>query len=262
MKEFSGKFCVVTGAARGMGREVAEKFAAQGATLALMDINAQTLNETADEITKQYNTRVIAIPCDLSKKAEIVRAMEVVTAEFPYINVLAFCAGIVTSRLIIDIPEEEWDRVMDVNLKSVFMLSSAVAHNMIDNKVKNGKIVIVSSQASKIGEVGNGAYCVSKAGINMLVQVLGLELAPYGININAVCPGCVNTEMIQKVFKERSSIEGMTPEEYEKFFTGQIPVGRLGEPSEIADFMLFLASEKANYITGISHTIAGGKTLI
>ncbi|MBR7185705.1 MAG: SDR family oxidoreductase [Clostridia bacterium] len=262
MKEFEGKYCIVTGSARGVGRQVAEKFAAQGARLALMDINAEMLDKTAAEIAEQYNTQVIAVPCDLSKKAEIDRAMEAVTAAFPHVNVLAFCAGIVTSRLIIDIPEEEWDRVMGVNLKSVFMLSSAVAHNMIDNKVENGKIVIISSQASKIGEVGNGAYCVSKAGINMLVQVLGLELAPYGICINAVCPGCINTEMIQKVFRERSSIEGMTPEEYEKFFTGQIPMGRLAEPEEIADFMLFLASEKANYITGVSHTIAGGKTLI
>ncbi|MBR4079483.1 MAG: SDR family oxidoreductase, partial [Christensenellaceae bacterium] len=127
MKEFEGKYCIVTGSARGMGRQVAEKLAAQGARLALMDINKEMLDNTAAEIAEQYNTQAISVPCDLSKKAEIDRAMEAVTAAFPYVNVLAFCAGIVTSRLIIDIPEEEWDRVMGVNLKSVFMLSSAVA---------------------------------------------------------------------------------------------------------------------------------------
>jgi len=117
MKEFEGKYCIVTGAARGMGRQVAEKLAAQGAKLALMDINADLLDKTASEIAEAFDTQVISVPCDLSKKAEIDRAMALVTKEFPHINVLAFCAGIVTSRLIIDIPEEEWDRVMNVNLK-------------------------------------------------------------------------------------------------------------------------------------------------
>ncbi|MEH7486229.1 SDR family NAD(P)-dependent oxidoreductase, partial [Priestia megaterium] len=127
---------------------------------------------------------------------------------------------------------------------------------------ENGKIVSISSQASKIGELGNGAYCASKAGVNSLTQVLALELAQYGITVNAVCPGFVDTEMLRDVLQKRSVIEGKAPEEYEMMLTNQVPLGKLALPEEIAEFMLFLSSEKANYITGTSMTIAGGKTLI
>ena len=260
MKEFAGKHCIVTGAARGMGRAVAERLAKQGADLALLDIHEELLQKTGAELT-QYGTQIITVTCDLSRKAEIDRAMARIEGALGHIDILAACAGIITLKLMIDVDENEWDKVMDVNLKSVFLLTSSCARNMIANHVKNGKIVIISSQASKIGEAGNGIYCISKAGINMLVQVLGLELARYGINVNAVCPGCVNTEMIQEVFQKCSRIEGKTLQEYEKLMADNIPLGRLAEPDEIADFILFLASPRAEYITGVSHTIAGGKTL-
>ena len=151
---------------------------------------------------------------------------------------------------------------MNVNLKSIYLLSQKVAKNMITNKVKSGKIVNISSQASKIGEYGNGVYCISKAGVNMLTQVLGLELAEHGISVTAVCPGYVNTEMIQEVFQKRGPLEGMTPKEYEKSLTDLVPLKRLVEPEEIAEFILYLSSDKADYITGVSLTIAGGRTLI
>jgi NAD(P)-dependent dehydrogenase (short-subunit alcohol dehydrogenase family) len=260
MKEFAGKHCVITGAARGIGRAVAERLASQGADIALMDINEELLQKTGAAL-ERYGTQIITVTCDLSRKTEIDHAMARIEKSFGHIDILAACAGIVTSELMINVSESDWDKVMDINLKSVFMLSSACARNMIDNQVKNGKILIISSQASKIGEIGNGVYCISKAGINMLVQILGLELAQYGICVNAVSPGCVNTEMIQEVFQKRSRIEGMTPDEYKKLLTNNIPLGRLAEPGEIADFMLFLAGSNAGYITGISHTIAGGKTL-
>lgn len=133
---------------------------------------------------------------------------------------------------------------------------------MIKNNVNNGKIVSVSSQASKIGEVGNGAYCASKTALNSLTEVLGLELAEFGISVNAICPGYVNTEMMQQVFQKRGPIEKMTPKEYEEILTSSIPMKRLANPKEIAELMLFLSSEKANYITAVTVTIAGGKTII
>ena len=127
---------------------------------------------------------------------------------------------------------------------------------------KKGHIVSISSQASKIGEYGNGVYSISKAGVNMLTQILGLEYAELGITVNAVCPGFVNTEMMQEVFKKRGPIEGMTPEEYEKALTAKIPYGRMCEPYEGAELMTFRASERADYITGVTITVAGGSTLI
>jgi len=260
-KLLEGKLCVVTGAARGMGKALAIKYAENGANVVLMDLNKEGVEAAAKEI-EAMGVKALPLAVDVASSREIDHAINEIESKFTKIDVLANCAGISTSRLMLDVEEAEWDRVLNVNLKSAFMLSRRVAQNMIKNKVENGKIVSISSQASKIGELGNGVYCVSKAGLNMLTQILALELAEYEIAVNAVCPGYVNTEMVQQVFQKRGPLEGMTPKEYEKTLTDKVPMKRMAEPEEIADFMLFLSSEKANYITGVSLTIAGGKTLI
>lgn len=260
-KYLQGKTCIITGAARGIGKALAVKYAEQGANIVLMDLNKEMVEATAKEI-EALGVTVLPLVVNVTSSKEIEAAIKEVESQFTKIDVLANCAGISTSRLILDIEEEEWDRVFNVNLKSVYLLSKYVGKNMIRNEVKNGKIVTISSQASKIGELGNGAYCASKAAVNSLTQVLALELAEYGISVNAVCPGFVDTEMLQEVFQKRSVIEGKAPQEYEELLKGQVPMKRLATPEEIAEFMLFLSSEKANYITGTSMTIAGGKTLI
>ncbi|MUG72328.1 glucose 1-dehydrogenase [Paenibacillus validus] len=260
-KWLEGKICMVTGAARGMGKALAMKYAEHGANVVLMDVNKESVEAAAKEI-EALGVQALPLKVDVTSSLEINHALDEVESRFTAIDVLANCAGISTSSLILDVEEEEWDRVFNVNLKSVYLLSRRVAKNMINNNVKNGKIITISSQASKIGELGNGPYSASKAGVNSLTQVLGLELAEYGIAVNAVCPGYVNTEMIQQVFQKRGPIEGMTPKEYEETLTSQVPMKRMAEPEEIAEFMLFLSSEKANYITGVSLTIAGGKTII
>lgn len=258
---FVGKNCIVTGSAGGIGRALAYKYAENGANIALLDVNSDGLNITARSI-EAMGVKALPILVDVTSPEEISKSMDRVEAEFKHIDILANCAGISISKLLLDIEEKEWDRVFNVNLKSIFLLSQRTAKNMIANNVKNGKIVSISSQASKIGELGNGVYCVSKAGINMLTQVLGLELAEHGISVTAVCPGYVNTEMVQQVFQKRGPIEGMTPKEYEKRLTDSVPQKRMAEPEEIADLMIYLSSEQANYITGVTITIAGGRTLI
>lgn len=260
-RELEGKYSVVAGAASAIGKELALQYANQGSNIALIDIKEQEVKYLAKEI-KNLGVNVIEIIADVSSAEQVKKSIAKIEASFSKIDIFAFCVGISTSRLIIDIEEEEWDRVIDINLKSFFLLSKYIAKNMINNNVKNGKIISISSQASKIGELGNGSYCASKAGINSLTQVLALELAPYGIAVNSVCPGYVNTTMLDDVFLKRSEIEGRTPEEYREELTNLVPMKRLCEPEEIAEFMLFLSSDKASYITGISHTIAGGKTLI
>lgn len=260
-KRLEGKTCVITGAARGIGKALAVKYAENGGNIVLIDLNKENIESTAKEIAA-YGVPVLPLVVDVTSSQDITKALTAIESKFKKVDVLANCAGISTSRLIMDIEESEWDRVFNVNLKSVFLLNKAIAKNMIDNKVNNGKIVSISSQASKIGELGNGAYCASKAGVNSLTQVLALELAEYGIAVNTVCPGFVDTEMLQEVFTKRSAIEGKAPEEYEVLLTSQVPMKRLAKPAEIADLMFFLSSEKANYITGTSITIAGGKTLI
>lgn len=128
-------------------------------------------------------------------------------------------------------------------------------------KYKYGKIVNISSQASKVGEAGNDPYCASKAAVNVLTQVLALELAPYNINVNAVCPGYTDTVIMQQVFEKRGPIEGMSPKEYEENLLSNVPLKRMAKPEEIGELIAFLASDRSNYITGVAITIAGGKVL-
>lgn len=255
------KLCIVTGAGRGIGKALALKYAENGANIVLVDLIEENIQSVAEEV-REYGVKALPIVLDVTSESQILDAIEEIESHFKQIDVLANCAGISTSGLLIDVSEREWQRVFDVNLKSIFLFSKHVAKRMIEKKVENGKIVSISSQASKIGELGNGPYCASKAGVNSITQVLALELAQHGIAVNAVSPGYVNTEMLQEVFQKRSKVEGKLPQEYENLLTVEVPMNRLAEPEEIADSMVFLSSENANYITGISLTVAGGKTII
>lgn len=259
---FNNKLCVVTGAAQGMGRSLAEKYAENGAVLALLDLKGDVLRRTSEEISEKYGVKSVPFTVDMSDFPAVGEVMEKIGGDLGAIQVMANCAGISTAGLLCEVPERMWDRVMNINLKSVFVASTLAARNMIANRVKDGRIVTISSQASKIGELGNGVYSVSKAGVNMLTQVLGLELAEHGIAVTAVCPGYVDTEIMRQVFRERGPLEGMTPKEYEDRLTGMVPMRRMATPEEVADFMLFLSSDKAGYITGVALTIAGGKSLL
>lgn len=259
--KFSGRTAVITGAARGMGAALSLKYAENGAKVVLMDLNADGLKETAAKVEK-IGGKAMPVPVNVADCAALTEAMKKVDADCGSLHILANCAGIATANKLIDVEEKDWDRVMGVNLKATWYLSKLVAKNMIRNKVKNGKIVSISSQASKIGEDGNGVYSVSKAGMNMLTQVLGLELAEHGISVTAVAPGYVRTDMVVQVFKERGPLLGMTPEAYEKQLTDSVPMKRMATPEEIADLMIFLSSDEAGYITGVTITSAGGKTLI
>lgn len=259
---FNNKLCVVTGAAQGMGQALAEKYAQQGAVLALLDLKGDILRETASDLSRRYGVKTLPFTVDMSDFPAVGEVMRTIGREIGAIQVMANCAGISTAGLLCEVSEQMWDRVMNINLKSVYVASTLAARNMMENKVKDGRIVSISSQASKIGELGNGTYSVSKAGVNMLTQILGLELAEHGIAVTAVCPGYVDTEIMRQVFRERGPLEGMTPAEYENRLTGMVPMKRMATPEEVADFMLFLSSDKGGYITGVSLTIAGGKSLI
>ncbi|MEM5769620.1 MAG: SDR family NAD(P)-dependent oxidoreductase [Bacillota bacterium] len=255
-----GKVALITGAAQGIGKGAAEVFSELGCDLALFDLKEEGLKETASALEKK-GTKVLPLPCDVSDEARIDACMQVVVERFGRIDVLVNCAGVTNSSLLYEIPTKEWDRIISINAKSIYMVSQRAAKIMIEKKIP-GRIVSVSSQASKIGEYGNGVYCCSKAMVNMFTQVLALELAPFNITVNAVCPGYVDTEIMQRVFRERGPLEGMTAKEYEEHLLSRVPLRRMVTPREIGEFMAFLASDNARYITGTAQTIAGGSTLI
>lgn len=251
--EFLGKNCIITGAASGMGFSTAKKMAEAGANVALFDINAEGLQNAVRELSV-YGTKLLPITADLSKTDNIHAAFEQAEQAFGQIDILINCAGVSTQELLIDIDEKTWDLEMNVNLRAVLLLSQLAAKNMIANKTAGGRIISIASQAGENPEYMHGAYCISKSGVIMLTKVLALELAKYGITVNAVAPGVVETPMIYGVAEGL----GVSKEAFKAKMQKDIPLGRMADPGEVADLILFLASDKARYITGITTTIAGG----
>jgi NAD(P)-dependent dehydrogenase (short-subunit alcohol dehydrogenase family) len=255
-----GKTAFITGAAQGIGRTIARVLSGYGCNLCIADINTEKLEKTKAEI-EESGVNVLPLRLDVTDSQQIETCAAEAALQSNGIDILVNNAGISHACILTELSEKDWDKVMDINAKSVFLVTKAVANKMIEFG-RGGKIINISSQASKLGEYGNGVYSCAKALVNMLTQVYALELAGYGINVNAICPGYVNTEIMQKVFRERGPLEGMTPKQYEDTLLRRVPLGRMIEPSEIGEFIAFLASNKSDYITGVSYTIAGGSTMI
>lgn len=256
--DFNGKVAFITGAGSGIGKTAALLLAEYGADIVAVDIDLESVTEVCGEVNA-LNKKALPLQLDVTNKAEIDNTVRMAINEFGKIDILVNSAGIISTSLLVDAEEEMWDRVMNVNAKGVFLCSQAVAKEMI--KQESGKIINISSIASKTAEYANGIYCTSKAAVNMISQTLALELAKYNINVNAVCPAYTDTDMMQNVFNNRGPVEGMTPEEYKSLLTSYVPLGRMAEPIEIAELIAFLASNKSDFITGTTQTIAGGKEL-
>nr|WP_263324683.1 glucose 1-dehydrogenase [Neobacillus sp. Marseille-Q6967] len=255
---FEGKVAFITGAGRGIGKTTALLLAKYGANIVACDLNYSDLEKTKAEI-EELGRKAIICETDVTNKLQIDQAVQKSVEEFGSIDILVNCAGIISTSLLVEAEEDMWDKVMGINAKGTFLTCQSVAKQMIQQK--SGKIVNISSIASKTAEYANGIYCTSKAAVNMISQTLALELAPFNINVNAVCPAYTNTDMMQNVFDNRGPVEGMTPEEYKKVLTSFVPLGRMAEPNEISELIAFLSSDKANFITGVTYTIAGGKEL-
>jgi len=255
--EFTGKTCVVTGAAGGIGFAVCEAYAKNGANIALIDINQEALDAKAKKLEADYGVQTLALVADLASVAEIRKVAVKIEEKFEAIQALANCAGVSIYGDPLTYTEEDWDKSLDTNLKGAFFLTQAVANNMVKNSVK-GKIVSIASQAGVVGEPNGHAYGASKAGICMITQTLAIDLAPYGICVSAIAPGITKTGMIEKYLAEEAPRQAMTKEEFESVRCAEIPLKRFAEPHEVADLIYFLSSDKANYLTGSTYNITGG----
>lgn len=257
--ELNGKTALITGSARGIGKAIALRFAQEGAKIALNDINKEILEDTAREIKKVSRERVIYKRADISKSKEVEELTQYVTEELGVIDILINNAAI--SRIVpfLDTSEKLWDRTMEVNLKGAFLCCQAVIPGMI--KKGKGKIINMSSQSGKRGSKWHAAYCVSKFGIIGLTQSLALELAPYRINVNAVCPGVVFTSLWEEQAADQARREGIEEKEVKKDLLKNIPLARLGTPEDVANLVLFLASSRSDYITGQAINLSGGSVL-
>ncbi|MEA2203817.1 MAG: hypothetical protein QOE77_593 [Blastocatellia bacterium] len=247
-----GKVLLVTGATSGIGRATALRFAAAGAHVALVGRNVTALQELSQQI-REYQVEALPIAADLTVAAEAERPVAQTLEQFSRLDVLVNAAGIILSGSIENTSLENWDTMMNINLRSVFQQMKLAVPLLEQTR---GNIVNVSSVTGLRSFPGVLAYCVSKAAVDQLTRCTALELAPKGIRVNAVNPGVVVTDIHRR--------GGMNDENYATFLEhskSTHPLGRVGEAKEVADLILFLASERAGWITGATYSIDGGRAL-
>lgn len=237
------KTVIVTGAGRGIGRGIALAFAKEKYNVVVSDINIEDCNKAAKEI----GPNSLAVKCDVSNKAEVENLIKSASEKFKKIDVLVNNAGIFPFVPFDKMTEKDWDKVLDVNLKSIFLTSKKVLGSMPEG----GRIINISSIASFVGFEGLVHYCASKGGMNGMIRALALELAPKKITVNAVAPGAIDTPGATAAMDERARNQTIS----------LIPLARYGLPADIANAVLFLASEKSDYITGQVIVVDGGWTL-
>lgn len=245
-----GKVAIVTGGAQGIGKGIVERYVKENAKVAIFDIDKDMLEATEAEM-KSIGGDVITFTVDVLSKEQIFNAVNAVADKWGHIDILVNDAGICPWADFLEIPEEDWDKVMGINLKGYFLMSQAVGRIMSKQK-DGGSIIHMSSVNGLAAEAQIAHYNVSKGGINMLTMSMALELAKYNIRVNAICPGFIDTRL------NRSDIEN---EEWLKEYLKTIPMGRVGKPSDIASAAFFLASDDSAYITGHLLVVDGGQII-
>lgn len=253
--KLTGKIAIVTGASQGIGRAITLRLAREGASLVIGDIDVEAAEKVAREV-RNGGTEALVVKVDVTKAEEVNKVIGEVAEKFGRIDILVNNAGISSMALVVDLKEKDWDANMNVNAKGVFLCSRAVARQMI--KQKSGKIINNASLAAKRGAPFLGHYSASKFAVLGLTYTMALELAPYGITVNAVCPGIVETGMIRREWKWEGDLRGMTPDQVREEVLSTIPLGRLAQPEDIAAVVAFLASKDADYMTGQALNINGG----
>lgn len=245
----SGKVALITGSARGIGKAIALELANHGANIVINDILIENeINKTLEEI-KQSTNKAIGIRTDITKLDEVESMVKEIINKFGKIDVLINNAGITRDSLLIRMKEGDWDAVININLKGTFNCSKVAAKYMMRQK-KGGKIVNISSVIGLIGNIGQANYAASKAGIIGLTKSMAKELALRNINVNAIAPGFIETDMTKKL-----------PEKVRQELQQQIPLKRLGIVEDVAKAVYFLVSDASNYITGQVINVDGGMVM-
>jgi 3-oxoacyl-[acyl-carrier protein] reductase len=249
-KRFEGKVAIVTGGAQGIGAAIAARLASEGAAVAVADLTAERGAETVESIVKDGG-RAVAYGADVSRTADVQTLVAAVVAEFGRVDILVNNAGITRDNLLFKMTDEDWDAVINVNLRSAFLMSREVQKHFVAQKY--GKIVSLSSR-SALGNRGQANYAASKAGVMGLTATLAIELGPFGVNVNAVAPGYIATAMTDATARRI----GLDPEQLKTAAANDTPVRRVGYPEDIAATVAFLAADESSFISGQTIQVNGG----
>jgi len=242
--KLAGKVALVTGGAQGIGKAVALLLARNGADIVVSDINLEKAEETAKEV-QTLGRKALATKVDVATLGDVEKMVEAILVQFGKVDILVNNAGIARDKLILRMTEEDWDAVLNINLKGTFNCTKAVVRHM--SKQKSGKIVNIASVVGEMGNAGQGNYAASKAGVIGFTKTIAREFAQRGINVNAIAPGYIKTPMTDAL-----------PDKVKEELKRLIPLDRLGKPEDVAEAVLFLVSESANYITGQVLNVNGG----
>jgi L-rhamnose 1-dehydrogenase len=245
-----GKVAVVTGAARGIGRAVALRFAAEGARVAVIDLR-ETEGRDAVRAIEAAGGEAMFLRTDVSSAEQIDAAIRAVLDRWDHIDILVNDAGICPFEDFLAMPESIWDQVLDTNLKGYFLMSQAVARTMVERGIP-GRIIAVSSISAEFGGSRQAHYCASKAGINLLVKSMAISLGPHGITCNAVLPGTVETDINR---------DALSDPQVREYWSQRTPLGRFGQPDDIAGPALFFASDDSAWCTGAMLVADGGVSI-
>ncbi|MFH1749489.1 MAG: SDR family NAD(P)-dependent oxidoreductase [bacterium] len=248
-KKLGNNIAIVTGARRGIGKAIALELAKQGAKVVVSDIDEKECQLVVEEI-KNLGSEGLAIKCDVSNQGDVEAMITKTIKEFGQLDIMVNNAGIVEFKPIEELSEADWQKTIDIDLKGVYLGSKIAAQEMV--KKKYGKIINTASIAAKIGYPQISQYCAAKAGVCGFTRSLAVELAPLGINVNAVLPGVIDTPMAASIKDDPKVLEGTI---------AKVPKGRVGKPEDIANAVAFLASDDADYILGQEIVVDGGWTI-
>ncbi|CAG9623238.1 SDR family NAD(P)-dependent oxidoreductase [Sutcliffiella rhizosphaerae] len=248
--DLENKSVIVTGGSKGIGKDIALSFASSGANVVIVGRDEDTLRQTNEELIK-INPNSFYVSADLNQVSEIKRMTETAVDYMGSLDVLVNNAGINRAKPALEVTEGDWDLTLDTNLKAAFFCSQQAAKYMIPSR--SGKIVNIASQMAFVGYFNRAAYCASKGGMVQLTKALAVEWAEYGINVNAVAPTFIETELTEKMFENK---------EFEREVYSRIPLGKLAEARDVSAATLFLSSNLSKFITGDTIKVDGGWTAI
>jgi 3-oxoacyl-[acyl-carrier protein] reductase len=255
MGRFDGRVAVVTGAARGIGFGIAGRFAEEGASVAVLDLDESAAADAAGRLAAGETQKHVGIACDVSDSDSVQAAVDRVVAELGARHNLVNNAGGTRANQLLKINDDDWDLVMGVHLRGAFLMTRAAQKHFVEQKY--GKVICLSS-VSALGNRGQANYSAAKMGIQGFVRTLGIELGPFGVTANAIAPGFIATDMTDAT----AARVGMPVEEFRKAAADRNPVRRVGFPEDIAAAAAFLCSDEASYITGQTLYVDGGAKLV